>query len=41
MPKAKPISLYPLSFDEALTILIKAPSKPSKKKPKQKNQQVN
>lgn len=34
MPKAKPISLHPLSFEEAIDILIKAPPKPQKKKPK-------
>lgn len=34
MPKAKPVSLYPLSFDEALTMILKAPPKPQKKKPK-------
>ncbi len=31
MPKAKPISLYPLTFDEALTMILKAPLKPQKK----------
>lgn len=31
MPKAKPVSLYPLTFDEALTMLLKASPKPSKK----------
>ena len=31
MPKAKPISLYPLTFDEALTMLLKATPKPQKK----------
>jgi len=34
MPKAKPVSLYPLTFDEALTMILKAPSKPQKKKQK-------
>jgi hypothetical protein len=34
MPKAKPISLHPLTFDEALTMLLKATPKPQKKKPK-------
>ena len=33
MPKAKPISLHPLSFDEAITMLLKAKPKP-KPKPK-------
>jgi len=32
MPKAKPVSLYPLSFDEALTMLLKATPKPQKQK---------
>lgn len=36
MPKAKPISLHPLSFDEAISALIKVDigkgSKPNKKK---------
>jgi hypothetical protein len=36
MPKAKPISLHPLSFEEAIDILVKAPAKPQKKKSKQK-----
>lgn len=31
MPKAKPISLHPLSFEEAIDILLKAPAKPKKK----------
>lgn len=34
MPKAKPISLHPLSFEEAIDMLLKAPSKPQKKKQK-------
>ena len=37
MPKAKPVSLFPLSFDEALTMLIKA--KPKKKKVWTKHEQ--
>ncbi|WP_281412681.1 hypothetical protein [Nitrospira defluvii] len=40
MPKAKPVSLWPLSFEEAITAIIRADphkvatskSKPSKKK---------
>ena len=34
MPKAKPLSLWPLSFDDALRKLIAAgpPTKPEKKK---------
>ena len=32
MPKAKPISLHPLDFDEAVNALLKvAPEKPPKK----------
>jgi hypothetical protein len=27
MPKAKPISLHPLSFEEVIDILVKAPVK--------------
>ncbi len=34
MPKAKPISLHPLSFEEVIDVLVKAPPKPLKKKPK-------
>jgi hypothetical protein len=34
MPKAKPISLHPLSFEEAIDMLLKAP--PKQKKPKKK-----
>lgn len=39
MPKAKPISLHPLSFDEALKALMQAPPvqhKPTKRKTKPK-----
>lgn len=32
MPKAKPISLHPLSFEQAIDVLIKAKPKPQKKK---------
>ena len=32
MPKAKPISLHPLSFEQAIDVLIKAKSKPLKKR---------
>lgn len=32
MPKAKPISLHPLSFEEAIDILLKAPPNPQKTK---------
>jgi len=31
MPKAKPISLHPLSFEEAIDILLKAPPRPKNK----------
>lgn len=34
MPKAKPISLHPLSFEQAIDILVKAP--PKLQKPKKK-----
>lgn len=34
MPKAKPVSLHPLSFEQAIDLLIKAKPKPQKKKPK-------
>ena len=30
MPKAKPVSLHPLSFEQAIDALIKAPPKPQK-----------
>lgn len=37
MPKAKPISLQPLSFEEVIDILVKAPPpKPQKTKAKAK-----
>lgn len=32
MPKAKPISLYPLSFEEAIAALMQAKPKTQKKK---------
>ena len=31
MPKAKPLSLHPLSFEQAIDMLIKAKPKPQKK----------
>lgn len=31
MPKAKPISLHPLTFEEAIDMLLKAPPKLQKK----------
>jgi len=36
MPKAKPVSLFPLSFEQAIDVLIKAKPKPQKKQSKQK-----
>jgi hypothetical protein len=32
MPKAKPVSLFPLSFKQAIDVLIKAKPKPQKRK---------
>jgi hypothetical protein len=32
MPKAKPVSLFPLSFEQAIDVLIKASPKPKKKR---------
>jgi hypothetical protein len=32
MPKAKPVSLIPLSFEQAIDVLIKAKPKPQKKR---------
>ena len=32
MPKAKPLSLHPLSFEQAIDVLIKAKPKPRKKR---------
>ena len=34
MPKAKPISLQPLSFEQVIDVLLKAPPKTQKKKPR-------
>jgi hypothetical protein len=36
MPKAKPVSLFPLSFEQAIDVLIKAKPKPQKTKSKPK-----
>ena len=36
MPKANPVSLFPLSFEQAIDVLIKAKSKPQKKREKPK-----
>lgn len=33
MPKAKPISLHPLTFEQVIDVLIKVNPKPDKKKP--------
>lgn len=35
MPKAKPVSLYPLSFEQAIDVLLKAT--PKQQKPKRKH----
>lgn len=35
MPKAKPVSLHPLSFEQAIDVLMKAPPKQKKKLTKQ------
>jgi hypothetical protein len=32
MPKAKPLSLHPLSFEQVIDVLIKAQPKPQKKR---------
>jgi hypothetical protein len=32
MPKAKPVSLFPLSFEQAIDVLIKAKPRPQKKR---------
>jgi hypothetical protein len=32
MPNAKPISLYPLTFEQVINVLIKAKPKPQKKR---------
>ena len=36
MPKAKPVSLHPLSFEQAIDLLLKTPPKPQKKRTKPK-----
>jgi hypothetical protein len=36
MPKAKPVSLFPLSFEQAIDVLIKAKPKSQKKRAKSK-----
>ena len=44
MPKAKPVSLHPLSFEQAIDMLIKAKPKPQKKramsKPKKRKKSI-
>lgn len=37
MPKAKPISLQPLSFEQVIDVLLKASPKPHKKQPLSKS----
>ena len=37
MPKAKPLSLHPLSFEQVIDVLIKAKPKAPKKKKKSKS----
>jgi len=32
MPKARPVSLHPLTFEQAIDVLIKAKPKPQKKR---------
>ena len=32
MPKAKPVRFHPLTFDQAIDVLIKAKPKPQKKR---------
>lgn len=36
MPKAKPVSLFPLSFEEAMDMLLKGALKSKKKRAKSK-----
>jgi len=36
MPKAKPVSLHPLSFEQAIDVLIKTPSQKKQRKAKTK-----
>lgn len=38
MPKAKPVSLHPLNFDEALNALIRVEPKPKPRKRRRKRQ---
>lgn len=37
MPKAKPVSLHPLNFDDAINALLKAVPKKAKAKKKSRN----
>lgn len=39
MPKAKPVSLHPLTFEQVIDVLIKSPPKPLKKRAKSKPKQ--
>jgi hypothetical protein len=42
MPQAKPVSLFPLSFEQAIDALIKAKPKPQKKRVmKKKTRMIN
>jgi hypothetical protein len=36
MPKAKPVSLHPLTFEQVIDVLIKTPPKPQKPQRKAK-----
>jgi len=40
MPKAKPVSLHPLSFEQAIDMLIKAKPQPQKKRAKKKRKKL-
>jgi hypothetical protein len=37
MPKAKPVSLFPLSFEQVIDVLMKAKPKPQKKRRSKKS----
>jgi hypothetical protein len=41
MPKAKPVSLHPLTFEQAIDVLIKAKPKPQKKSTAKKSKRSN
>ena len=40
MPKAKPVSLHPLTLEHAIDVLIKTPPKPQKKRRKAKTKKA-